>query len=904
MNLGNVAPGKQINVFSLTVLINFSILSDLTSCESPPKTPAISTKYGQLRGFYRQVTDEKLQVATYLGIPYATPPIGANRFSPTRALSQWVGVHEATHFGPSCPQRFPDLSNETEALTRMTKDRYDRLRKYQPALKRQSEDCLYLNIYVPHQDAALMAYPVVVFIQGESFEWGSSSLYDGSVLAALGKVIVVTLNYRLGILGFYNANPDPEGHATVANYGLMDQLAALHWVQENIVRFGGDPGQVTVMGHGTGAACLNYLVISPAATGAGLFKRAILMSGSALSPWASIRDPSGHDFDVATQLGCPVPNDLFRHYENLLQCLRKRPLHDILQVQLKTSKFQVAVGPSIDGVTIKPDWEDHMRKMGKEGRTPVDLLLGMTSANLLDILSQQEVKDGFDAKYREDLLRSFVVNNYRYHLQEIMLAITAEYTDWSRSLHQPISIRDSTGQGLHDANIVSPMADLAKQLYTTSRSSYLYVLEEEVSDSGNESLLLNELAYVFGGPVGALGPLASSYNFTKMDVTLSKSFISMWSNFIALLLSLVALDDCGGSSSRGFSFMKLHLHPRDTVSKAKMSESANDITSEEQIWPKYDPVYQRYFQIGTQNSVRDHYHAGKVALWSWLLPGLERVGTRYGPDKNFHRLPTDLQSGLYPESTGQYNFTEGSLSSPITPTLTGLTNTPHNLTIVATANKNKVSESGNLDMLSQMGKDFPYTTALSVTVAITCSLLILNILVLTTVYYRHKANRRSLAKGLQDANSESGNDVQLHSSGDNCKTIYAPGHYGTLRPSITMHSSLATAFEEESQHDWPPDYISSVQNIDDITGVTSNRLSPDTQGIVSNTQTLHEPKENIITVTTLKQPVASYTSPNDGQLVSTYSPVDGQLVPTYSPKDGQQIPNYLSSSAFITKIRE
>ncbi|XP_068205529.1 neuroligin-1-like [Palaemon carinicauda] len=89
----------------------------------------------------------------------------------------------------------------------------------------------------------------------------------------------------------------------------------------------------------------------------------------------------------------------------------------------------------------------------------------MTATNLLDILSQQEVQEGFDADCREDLLRSFVVSNYRYHQQEIMLAITAEYTDWSRSLHQPISIRDSTGQGLHDANIVSPMTDLAKQLY-------------------------------------------------------------------------------------------------------------------------------------------------------------------------------------------------------------------------------------------------------------------------------------------------------------------------------------------------------------------------------------------------------------------------------------------------------
>ncbi|XP_068214048.1 neuroligin-4, X-linked-like [Palaemon carinicauda] len=578
-------------------------------------------------------------------------------------------------------------------------------------------------------DVALMAYPVVVFLQGESFEWGSPSLYDGSVLAALGKVIVVTLNYRLGIPGFYNANPDPVGHPTVANYGLMDQLAALHWVQENIVRFGGDPGQVTA------------------------------------------REP---------------PASTTLSYRLLLKA-RNNVKIMFLKVELKTSKFQVAVGPSIDGVTIKPDWKNHQSKMGKEGRTPVDLLIGMTATNLLDILSQQEVQGGFDADYREDLLRSFVGNNYRYHLQEI-------------------------------------------------------------------------------------------------------------------------------------------IHPKDTVSTAKMSERANDITSEEQIWPKYDPVYQRYFQIGTRNTVCDHYRAGKVALWSWLLPGLERVGSQYSPDKNFHRLPTDLQFGLYPESTYQYNFTESFLSIPITPTFTGPTNTPHNLTIVAKANKNQVSESSNLDKLSERGKDFPYTTALSVTVVIACSLLVLNILVLTTVYYRHKTNRRSLAKGSQDANSDSGNDVQLQSSGDNCKTIYGPGHYGTLRPSITMRSNLTTAFEEESQEDWPPDYISSIQTIDDMTGVTSNRISPDTQGTITSTQTLHEPKENILTVTTLKQPVASYTSPNDGQLVSTYSPVDGQLVSmystkenqlvqnyspsigqqviSYSPKDGQLIPYFLLSSASTMHNRE
>nr|XP_053644334.1 neuroligin-4, X-linked-like [Cherax quadricarinatus] len=177
------------------------ILVGLSHSESLKKTPTIVTKYGQLRGFFRQVSGYGVRVATYLGVPYATPPVGANRFSPTRTLSQWVGVHEAAQFGPACPQRLPDISNETAALTRMSRGRLQSLRRYLPALKHQSEDCLYLNLYVPDEDRSTAAYPVVVFVHGESYEWGSSSLYDGSILAALGRVIVVTINYRLGILG-------------------------------------------------------------------------------------------------------------------------------------------------------------------------------------------------------------------------------------------------------------------------------------------------------------------------------------------------------------------------------------------------------------------------------------------------------------------------------------------------------------------------------------------------------------------------------------------------------------------------------------------------------------------------------------------------------------------------------
>jgi len=106
-------------------------------------------------------------------------------------------------------------------------------------------------------------HPVLLYIHGESYDWGSGNPYDGSVLASYTDQVIVTMNYRLGVLGFLNANVAPQTKARVANYGLMDQIAALHWVKEHIARFGGDPENVTLMGQGTGAACVHFLAISP-----------------------------------------------------------------------------------------------------------------------------------------------------------------------------------------------------------------------------------------------------------------------------------------------------------------------------------------------------------------------------------------------------------------------------------------------------------------------------------------------------------------------------------------------------------------------------------------------------------------------------------------------------------------
>ncbi|CAD6991705.1 unnamed protein product [Ceratitis capitata] len=332
----------------------------------------VQTRYGRLHGLILPLDNFRFlrSVEVFLGVPYATPPIKQNRFSPTRAPAPWDGIRISDKYSPVCPQRLPNVQNETAALEKMPKGRLEYLKRLLPFLENQSEDCLYLNIFSPNNAGANeKKLPVIVFIHGESFEWSSGNPYDGSVLASYGEVVVVTLNYRLGILGFLNANPNPQAHARVANYGLMDQMAALHWIQQNIQKFGGDPNAVTLAGHGTGAACINFLMTSPTMV-RGLFHRAILMSGSAYSSWALVEDPVSFAVKLAKEVNCSIPEDLNKHHEQIVDCLREVPLEDLYATDVQAPNFLTSFGPSVDGVVIRPghsnfDIDDLMMRSAK-----------------------------------------------------------------------------------------------------------------------------------------------------------------------------------------------------------------------------------------------------------------------------------------------------------------------------------------------------------------------------------------------------------------------------------------------------------------------------------------------------------------------------------------------------------
>lgn len=151
-------------------------------------------------------------------------------------------------------------------------------------------------------------------------------------------------------VGFLNANPTPQIRARVANYGLMDQMAALHWVQQNIGKFGGDSEAVTLAGHGSGAACINFLMTSPTMV-PGLFHRAILLSGSAFSSWALVDDPVVYALKLAKEVNCTVPDDLIKNHEQIVDCLRDAPLDDLLMADIQAPSFLTAFGPSVSCIS-------------------------------------------------------------------------------------------------------------------------------------------------------------------------------------------------------------------------------------------------------------------------------------------------------------------------------------------------------------------------------------------------------------------------------------------------------------------------------------------------------------------------------------------------------------------------
>ncbi|MGZ6253076.1 MAG: carboxylesterase/lipase family protein [Candidatus Binataceae bacterium] len=286
-------------------------------------SPAIVTKSGPLKGIQTPTTNE------YLGIPYAVPPVGNLRWTPPQPFGKWHGVFQATQFGNFCTQ--PE-SGSTFG----------------------SEDCLTLIVYTPREKKNQNKHhglPVMVWIHGGSLVTGGGGFYDPTRMVEQGGVIVVTINYRLGLLGFFAHKAIDEECHLKGNYGLMDQQLALRWVKRNIGAFGGDSKRVTIFGESAGGQSVYSDLASP--TAAGLFQRAISESGSYIqfqNYWAPISIvplaqaetigtslvPSGTE--LANSVGCT---------SQTAQCLRDVPASTLVVAE------PAVIYPFVDGKILK-----------------------------------------------------------------------------------------------------------------------------------------------------------------------------------------------------------------------------------------------------------------------------------------------------------------------------------------------------------------------------------------------------------------------------------------------------------------------------------------------------------------------------------------------------------------------
>ncbi|XP_013148737.1 PREDICTED: neuroligin-4, X-linked isoform X2 [Papilio polytes] len=713
----------------------------------------VRTKYGDIRGFIMTPESRFLEpVEVFRGVPYASPPVGSLRFMPPVSGAQWSGVKIAEEFSPVCPQVLPDIRNETAVLKRISRGRLEYLKRILPFLTNQSEDCLYLNIYAPAQGVrdAAARYPVLVFVHGESYEWSSGNAYDGAVLAAHAGLLVVTINYRLGLLGFLNPRSD-EFPRSPANYGLMDQIAALHWIKENVGVFGGDPTNVTLMGHGTGAACVHFLLTSLAVPEGLLFHRAILMSGSGLSPWSLVADPHKYATIVARHANCSP--DLTP--PALLRCLRERPLEALLSAPVHAPDFSYAFGPSVDGVVIDTgdllmnpenayEWGGQsphsgkqtavniinavlMRKSAIAQLTKYDLMLGVTKAEAYFAFSGDDVQYGIEADRRSKILKSFVRNTYSYHLSEILATIINEYTDWEKPVQHPINIRDETLEALSDAQVVAPAVLTADTHSALRRNSYLYVFDYQTKygDYPQRQGCIHgeELPYMFGAPL--VGGLAHfTRNYTKAEVALSESVMLYWGNFAKT-----------GNPNEAQESDPIRAGRQERVRMKNME------------WTAYEAVHKKYLNIDIKSKLKNHYRAHRLSFWLNLVPDLHRPGGEDVP-LSHHQLEhedTSLQPTIKTFTPPFKKITDLILSETGVATkipVLAVLNVTSPLNFNIAGNPTQSPDLHKSDATSPPEDGFAaYSTALSVTIAIGCSLLILNVLIFAGVYYQRDKTR-------------------------------------------------------------------------------------------------------------------------------------------------------------------
>ncbi|XP_018418383.1 PREDICTED: fatty acyl-CoA hydrolase precursor, medium chain-like [Nanorana parkeri] len=493
---------EKMKVWGLLCLSSLALLRTGGADERP----LVDTKYGKLRGVTESVKETLKTADAFYGIPFAKPPVGSLRFANPESIEPWNSVRDASQYPPLCLQDAGFL----EGLRNYYKTTF----KMPPV----SEDCLYLNIFTPSDRETNSKLPVMFFIHGGGLVIGGASLYDGSVLSVSEDVVVVSIQYRLGVLGFFSTG---DGELR-GNLGFMDQVAALHWVQENIASFGGDPNSVTIFGESAGGISVSALVLSPLAKG--LFHKAIAESGTTTMPGLVVSTPEELIFyrDLVSGLfGCDV--------SSVAECLMLKSEEEILSVAVKMGFLVLPA--CVDGVFLPKPAEEILTN--KESN-PVPFLLGVCDHEfgwlLPLILNLTAIRDGMS---RESVRQSLNRLPEPGLSPKVLPSVLDEYLS---GVSDPFVFRDRLLDICGDLMFVIPALRIAKYHRDSGLPVYFYEFQHrpslfhDVKPDFVKADHADEIVSVFGGPFLRDGIVLAG-DSSDEEKELSRTVMRYWANF-------------------------------------------------------------------------------------------------------------------------------------------------------------------------------------------------------------------------------------------------------------------------------------------------------------------------------------------------------------------------------------
>lgn len=478
----------------------------------------VNTEKGRLRGIRYHLPNMNKAVDAFLGIPFAKPPLGHLRFRHPEPIERWYGIYNATKLPNSCYQTPDETFGEFRGSTMWNPN------------TRISEDCLYLNVWVPKTHPRLRRSAVLVWIYGGGFYSGTTTLnlYDGKILAAENNIIVISIAYRVGVLGFLALNhPGAPGNA-----GLFDQLMGLEWVQHNIRHFGGDPNNVTLMGESAGSVSVSLHLLSPLSKSK--FQRAIMQSGSANMPWGTVTMDEGkrRSIELAIDyLECERSNDM----EKIIKCLRHKPPQKLVDYQWVTRGIiQFPFVPVIDGAFLVESPEMSLKRQSFK-KCPILLGSNLNEGSFFLIYELTEIlklnrssmtRENFTSSIRKlfYFYKSFPNTINSFGLE----AIIYQYSHWLDPDDQLANIR-ALDNAVGDCHFTCQVNYFGHSYAIAGENVYMYYFTQRYSSNPWPRwmgvLHGDEIIFTFGDP------LKPGLNYTNEEKELSREIMKYWTNF-------------------------------------------------------------------------------------------------------------------------------------------------------------------------------------------------------------------------------------------------------------------------------------------------------------------------------------------------------------------------------------